>query len=206
LVGAPDDAEDVRLSKTLAVAASILEFPAGVLWGGLYLAFGEPGAALIPFAYSFLTLVNLTAFKITRSYAAFRLFHLVLTLLLPFSLMIALGGFVSGSAVIFWSLIAPMGAMVFASRREATLWFLAFLGLVVISGVLQPFVAAENKLPHAAVIVFFILNTVGPSIVAFALLNYFVGQKNTALRLLQKEQEKSERLLQTSCPLRSPRA
>ena len=56
-----------------------------------------------------------------------------LILLLPFLLQIALGGYINASAVIIWSLICPLGALVFDDPRHAPYWFLGYLALVVIS-------------------------------------------------------------------------
>ena len=48
-------------------------------------------------------------FHLTRRYDLFLFSQLLLILLLPFLLMIALGGFVNSSAVILWSLFVPAG-------------------------------------------------------------------------------------------------
>jgi hypothetical protein len=37
----PDDSNEARLQKTLLVASTIMMASLAVLWGGLYLAFGE---------------------------------------------------------------------------------------------------------------------------------------------------------------------
>jgi guanylate cyclase len=55
-----------------------------------------------------------------RRYRFFLFTQLLLILFLPFLLMIALGGFIKSSAVILWSLLSPLGALLFdAPRRVA---------------------------------------------------------------------------------------
>ena len=189
----PADDDDVRLQKKLLVAIASLIIPAAVLWGGIYLGFDEPLAGSIPLSYTAVSLLSIIVFGLTRRYYFFRFSQLLLILLLPFLLMLTLGGFVNGSAVVLWSLICPLGALLFAGRRQAVAWFLAFLGLVAVSGALEPFAPAGNNLPSAVVIAFFAMNFVAVPTVTFVLLGYF-------LKLLEHEREKSERLLLNVLP------
>ena len=196
----PEDSDDIRLQKRLSVGGEILETPAGLIWGLVYWAAGEPVAALVPLSFPVLTLLNLAAYQVTGRFTVFRNIQILQTLLLPFFLMVALGGFVNSGAVVMWSLTAPMSALVTASRREVVGWFIGFLALLGISGLLEPFAPAGNNLPDWLIIVSFVMNIVGPSLIAMALLLYFVGQKDTALELLRKEQKKSEELLLNVLP------
>ena len=200
MVCKPGDSAEVRFQKTLFVTAAALEFPAGLVWGALYLVFDEPLAAGIPFGYSAATLVNMGLCRLTGWYQVFRLSQMVMTLVLPFLLMEALGGFGPSSGVVLWSITVPLGALAFASRREAVAWFAAFVGLVVLGAALEPVVQDENNLPAAAVVALFAMNIAGPALVAFGLLQYFVGQKDVAYGLLRREQERSERLLLNVLP------
>lgn len=194
------DSAEVRFQKTLFVTAAALEFPAGLVWGALYLAFDEPLAASIPFSYAGVTFANIVLCRLTGWYQGFRLAQMALTLVLPFLLMEALGGFVPSSAVVLWSITVPLGALAFAPRREAVAWFAAFAALVVLGAALEPVVQDGNNLPTAAVIVLFAMNIAGPALVAFGLLHYFVGQRDVAYGLLRREQERSERLLLNVLP------
>src|SRR3989304_3659757 len=58
----------------------------------------------------------------------------------------------------------------------------------------------KNNLSPQAILIFFVMNIVGGSSIAFVLLYYFVGQKAKALQLLRLEQEKSESLLLNVLP------
>jgi len=100
--------------------------------------------------------------------------------------MLALGGFINGSAVVLWSLICPLGAMLFDDHRKAPPWFLAFGFLVVLSGVIQPFQRVSNNLSSSVATFFF-------SFLVFMMVYYFVGQKNLF-------QQKSEELLLNILP------
>ena len=126
----PYDPDDVRLQKRILVAIALITTIAGILWGGMYLLLGQPAAGMIPIAYAPLTLANLAVFHTTRRYPLFRFCQLLLLLLLPFLLMMALGGFVNGSAVMLWALVTPLGALLVTAPRLAIRWFVAYLVLI----------------------------------------------------------------------------
>jgi len=196
----PTDSNDVRMQKSLLVAGSFMFIAAGAAWGVAYIALGEPLAGMIPLSYSIVSFLSFVFFALTRRYQAYRFSQLVLILILPFLLQLALGGFVNSSVVILWSLICPLGALLFAEPRHAPRWLLAYLSLLLLSGILQPFVGGKSNLPQNLESVFFVLNVGAVSSIAFILLNDFIRQKNEAFRLLHLEQEKSESLLLNVLP------
>jgi guanylate cyclase len=195
-----DDVQDIRLQKTLLVAGSFMFIAAGALWGIAYILLKEPVAGMIPLSYAIVSFLSVVHFSLTHQYHFFRTSQLVLILVLPFLLMLALGGFINSAAVIFWSFICPLGALLFAEYRQAPRWLLGYLALLVLSGFLQPYVRLSNHLPQNVNIVFFVLNIGAVSSIAFVLLHYFVGQKELAYRLLRVEQDRSESLLLNVLP------
>jgi guanylate cyclase len=87
------------------------------------------------------------------------------------------------------------------SPREATRWFLAYLvvlglGLVMSYMIEQPL----NVLSPGAGLRLTVMNITGVSIFAFAILYYFVQQRDLAFRLLRGERERSEDLLLNILP------
>ena len=189
----PKDDDDVRLFKSLLVFCALFFIVAATVWGFIYAYFGETQAGLIPLSYALFSLISVIYFGFTHRYHLFRFSQLALILLLPFFLMIALGGFVSGSVVILWSLNCPMGAMLFDEPRRAPRWFLAWLSLVILSGFLQPYLSGTNNLSPELVLFFFVANITGVGFLIFLLVFYFVGQKNVF-------QERSENLLLNILP------
>jgi guanylate cyclase len=98
----PEDPDDIRLQKTLLVVIALMVIPAAVLWGIIYLIFGEGLAASIPLSYAVISSLSIFVFSRTKRYQFYRFSQLFLIVLLPFLLMMALGGFVNSSAVIIW--------------------------------------------------------------------------------------------------------
>jgi len=196
----PSDTDEIQLQKTLLVASTMMMGSLGVIWSMVYFLLAQPLAAVIPLIYSLLSATSLLVFAATRKYNFFRSSQLLVTLMLPFLLMLALGGFINSSAVILWSLTSPLGALVFAGRRQAIRWFLAYIGLIILGFLFSPFMSPGKLLPPSVVAVFFGLNIAGVSTVVFVLLQLFVSQKDAALESLRIEQAKSERLLQNVLP------
>jgi len=189
----PNDDDDIRLQKSLLVVCAIPFIIAGAAWGIMYILFNEPLAGAIPLSYSIISLFSVIHFGRTRQYQFFRFSQLMLILLLPFFLMVALGGFVNGSVVVLWSLICPLGAMLFDEPRHAPRWFLAFISLVALSAFLQPYVRFSNNLSSALIIFFFAMNVIAVGSLVFMMIFYFVSQKNMF-------QQKSETLLLNILP------
>jgi len=196
----PSDTDELRLQKYLLVRSSLMFIAAGVLWGVAYFLLGESLAGWIPFGYACVSSISLVIYCLTRKERLFRISQLFLILILPFLLMIALGGYANSSAVILWSLICPVGAMLFAEPRRAPYWLVAYLGLLAVGVVFDPFGRPSNALAPSTMVAFYALNLGGVSIIVFSVMYYFVREKNQAYTLLSYEQDRSERLLLNVLP------
>lgn len=196
-VSDPGDGEEARHRKAQVVIAAILVVPAGLLWGVLYFVFGERQAAVIPWSYSVFTFLDLLVLLRLRRYTVFRRAQQLLLLALPFALHVALGGFVGSSFVILWAFLAVLMALLFGSGREAIGWFVAFSAVIVAAASLQPALVAGSRLPHGLVLLFFILNVVAVSSVAFVVLYSFVTDRRK-LRELEIAYVNQEMMLHQS--------
>jgi guanylate cyclase len=150
--------------------------------------------------YAALSAISLTVFGLTRRYRVYLITQLALILVLPFVLQLALGGFVAGSGVILWALLAPVGALMMTTRRVATALFVTYALLVVLSQILQPSLEIGNNLSNEVIAAFFVMNTIGVSAITFVTMYYFVVEKGRALDLLAREEQRSERLLLNVLP------
>ncbi len=193
IVAEPNDDEEIKLRKSLLVVSTYLFILSGIIWSLIYIYLGNLLAGSIPLAYTAISLINLIYFRIKRHYYFFHFIQLMLFLLLPFLMMLVLGGFITGSAVILWSIISPLGAMLFDDPKYALHWFLAFLSLIILSAFLQKYINFNSYLPNDIIILFFVINFIGVSTIIFLLIFYFVTQKN-------RFQEQSESLLLNILP------
>lgn len=191
----PADGEELARAKRFLVLTALLVDALAVFWVLLYWLYDEGLAASIPATYIVFSLASIAVFSRTGSFPWFRNSQLALWIVLPSALQLVLGGFVNGSAVVLWALVAPLGALVFTSSRAARGWFLAYTGIVIGSGVLQAAFPSPNNLPDTLILIFFVMNVLAVSLVVFWLLALFVQQ-------LHAERAKSESLLLNVLPPR----
>lgn len=198
------DDDDLRLQKSVVTYCAALITVLAFVWVATYWALGLHLSAAVPAAYQVLSVVGLVAFWRTKRFRLLRDLQLVLILALPFALQWSLGGFVAGSAVALWALISPLGAMLFGAR--AAPWIGGFLGLLVVSALLEP-VLSPAAVPATIGLAFFVLNLGVPSLTVFVLLRYFLVQRDVARaalaeehRKLEAERARSERLLLNVLP------
>jgi adenylate cyclase len=194
------DSDQVQLRKSTSVLTAIMVAPAAIIWGVIYLLADEPVAAAVPLSYTPLVILNIAVFKLIKRYQIFEFIQRSTNLLLPLLLMIALGGFVSSSAVVIWTLVTPMGAIVNSTLRMALFWFGMFLGVVVFGALIDGALDHANNVPEWARLTLFAGNILGPSSIAFFLLVYFVKQNDTAYELVEYERGRSEALLDNVLP------
>ena len=197
-----DDSEESRLQKSILVSTTLMITIAGFLWGFFYILFDEQTAGSIPILYSILSTINILILIKTLNFRFFRFAQLLLTLLLPFLLMLALGGFIKGSVVIIWGLLAPIGALLCDTSRKAKYWFLSFAILLIFCGIIQPYLKTENNLPDTVVYIFFVINVGVVSAITFVVLNHFVKEKQLVIELIKKNRELELAYLQQEVTLR----
>jgi class 3 adenylate cyclase len=190
----PSDTEELRLRKAVLTLSSTLMASLALAWVVTYAVVGLWVSAAIPFVYQVASGISIIAFSRTQRYRLFRRSQLCMSLLLPIALQWSLGGFANASAVGLWAVTCPLGALLFVGAREAAPWFGAFVALIVVSGALDPTLAAHSPVvPHSLIVVFFILNILGVTTTTFVLLQYFVRER-------EREQMRSERLLLNVLP------
>src|SRR6201996_8833349 len=169
------DSDDVALQKMILIGVVLTSAVAAALWGFVYIAVGARTAGAIPAAYSVLSLANTALFSMFRRYQVYRFTQLMLILLLPWLMTISLGGFHNSSAVILWSTLCPLGALVVHDLRSASCWFWVFLILLAASALQQ---SPGASLPSSMVTFFYVLNIGCVLSVVFVMLYYFVDKKN----------------------------
>ncbi len=189
----PADTRDVRLRKEALVLIAVSITVLATVWTLTYLLLGLPLAAASPLAYQVISVVGLAWFARTGNFEVLRLTQITAIVVLPFTLQWSLGGFQNGSAVMVWAFAGPLSALVFYGPRGALAFFGVYLGLTILSGVLEPLLEPPLVLPEGLRLAFFVLNIGGVSAVVYVVLQYFV-------RALVAEQERSDRLLLNVLP------
>ena len=190
------DTEEQRLRKAVLIFLAVIYTIAGLIWGIGYLLLGLPVSGSIPLAYSFVSAISLLYFFKTKHYKFFCRSQLTLILILPFILQWSLGGLTASGAVVLWSILSPIGALMFAGTTRSIPWFVAYVLLMLISG-LQTGVSSwqEGTLSKTFVVFFFVMNIGGVSAIVFVLLRYFVHAREQAMAALDKEHRRVRQAL-----------
>ena len=175
------ETEDARLRRVLILTAALMIIPAAVLWGGIYWWFGEELAALSPWAYVVISLLSISILAGTHAYAPFAFLQFAAYLVLPFTLMWTLGGFVSGSAVALWAWLSPLGARTVGHRRAAVILFVAFGLGFVLTAFMQPGLEPSSQLPDSVVIALFVLNVIAVAAITLVLIDASSGGREGTL-------------------------
>jgi len=164
------------------------------MWVVSYGVLGFYLAAAAPLVYMVLSAVSTARFLVTKEFGPYATRQITLMLLLPAAMQYALGGFVPGSAVILWSLLAPLMAFLFHGARRAVPWSGAFVVLAAGSGILE-LAKLPPPAPTQSVVreVFFVLNVGVVGFIVCATVWYF------AMRL-EQEQARSDALLYNVLP------
>jgi serine phosphatase RsbU (regulator of sigma subunit) len=193
---ATSDTEEQRLRKAVLIFLAVIYTIAGIVWGLGYLLLGLPVSGGIPLSYSFISAVSLLVFFKTKHYKFFCSSQLTLILVLPFLLQWSLGGLTASGAVVLWSILSPIGALMFAGITRSIPWFVAYVLLMVISG-LQTGGSGwqQDTLPDTLVVLSFVMNIGGVSAIVFVLLRYFVHAREQAMAALDKEHQRVRQYL-----------
>lgn len=208
----PGDSDETRLQKSLLVFATGLISLASTLWLFIYWQFGPQFSATIPFIFQLLLIGNLVIYLKSRKFDRFRLTQLLTILCMPFAAQWGMGGFIDASGISLWGLLAPIGAALIIGARPSQTWFIAYVLLVVLSGIFDFFLAEGAALPTyrlsmQTMAFFFTLNFIAVSTLVYLMIRYATAEKQRVRLLLeeahqrlQSAQARSERLLLNVLP------
>ena len=191
----PDDPPPIRLQKTLLIflnAAGLFLVP----WGAWYLfETGMKIPAAVALGYLLLSAVALVHLLLTKRPSVASYLQLVGLLLAPVLIQWNMGGFAASGAIVLWSLLAPLCAIVFAGTRLAVWWFGAFALLVLVASAQD----ISNGVTQQQVLLY-CENVLLVSTLAFISLRFFVVERDKAQAALEREQARSESLLLNILP------
>jgi len=208
----PGDSEELRLNKSLLMLATGLVSMAIMVWVALYSVLGPSFSTTLPLAFQLLLAGNMFYYIMSRNFDFFRVSQLGLFLFLPFVALWAGGTIISTSGVMLWALLAPIGAILCLGVNQSVGWFIAWVILTALSGVIDFYladsvIALKANVPVRTTVFFFALNFISVSTIIYLLLRLSIEEKQKvqqslveAHKQVQIEQERSERLLLNILP------
>ncbi len=205
----PGDSDELKIRKSLLVFAMGLMTAAPMCWLALYWFMGQQLSATLPLAYQVISVATLLIYVWRRNFAFFQYAQLSLFRFFPFIVQLSIGSFMSASGVVLCGILAPVLAVPVLGARASLPWFVGLVGLLGISGYVDFDLGSLHSpaIPQSTSSVFFVLNFIGTSSIAYFLLRYAALEKERYERellrtysLLREEQERSERLLLNILP------
>lgn len=189
------DSDEIRIEKLILLAVVMFgALPILVALGLLNYTFEEriTGLTLIGCAVLMLVAVVLLG-STSHFYQAAKFAIHFIGLLAAFLGTITLGGLLNSGFSQLWGFTVPLVALVVYTPRTALWWFAAFLGSLLGSVLLQPYLRTTNNLPPLVLHSLAAINAIGFTLLNFVTLFY-------VFRMLRTEQERSESLLLNILP------
>jgi len=205
------DSEDLKIRKTIMVFAMGLMTAAPMFWLAVYWVMGIQLSATLPLGFQLVSVATLVVYVATRSFSFFCYAQLALFLFFPFVAQLSIGSFISASGVVLWGILAPICAVPVLGARASIPWFAGHIAIIAMCGFVDYQLAnsmqTSPNVPLRTSAIFFSLNFIAISSMAYFVLRYAAIQKeryeravSEAHRLLQIEQDRSEKLLLNILP------
>ncbi len=199
--GDPADSPERRLRKrTLSLVVTFST--GGVLAAALLFALaGRPLLCWAHVLYAVSSLVALAIFgKARRGESTLLASQLVMNQIVPALTTLGLGGLFGSGGAIIWPMLSPMAALLIDGSEGATRWVWIFLANVALTTAATRVLPMGAPLDPAQAALTFALNVVAVGVTAATVLAYFVRRREQAHRDLERERERSERLLLNVLP------
>ena len=184
------DSPAERRSKVTLVVITGLCTIASIIWGTLYYAlFGFVITTFLTYGFTVILGTALLIFFKTKRFTFLLYIFFFVIFWIPIAMQWSMGGFTASGVLMLWSILIPFSSLMFQDIKKAIGWFLAYVLLLLLSLYFDSFVSQwASPVSNRISMLFFGMNILGPSIIIFCSMRYFV-------KAFQKEQVRSEKLL-----------
>lgn len=184
----PGEDDSTVLRKQFLVYQGSAMSMGGILWGTLLFVFSYPLPSIIPFGYTVITFFNFYMFSRTKNFVICRNVQTSISLLLPFMLQWALGGYAESGGVMLWAVLALTSSVSYQNVRSSVFWLVAFVILTLFSLILDPYFEANFNMgvEENVSLVFLVVNILCVSGIVFGLTLYFATMNTTNMDKLRQ--------------------
>lgn len=184
-----NETEEKRLNRAILLVMALATCMGGLVWGTTYILLGVPEVSIWPYGYVVFSALNLVLYLYKPRYQTLLYGQLGLILLVPTFLQWHIGGFGASGAVMLWSFLSPIVALVVSEKRsDAKWWFLSFVGLVIISALLESTARTWNVgMPQYGITMFYGMNLLAPLPTTYFIVYYFIGKGREATVALETQ-------------------
>jgi signal transduction histidine kinase len=192
-----DDTQAMIRNRIFVYTAVIMSF-GGLLWGSIALYFDLYFAAMIPYGYVLLTVINFSFLAYYGHRKIARFVQIYLSLLLPFIFQWILGGFMSSGAIMIWCEFGIIISLLTVRNIRITfVVFIIAILLVIFSAYIDDNLAVPSILQTNQVqSLFFAVNFIVVGSGLFVIIGYLVQSKDAlAVEIANKSNTLKEVLL-----------
>lgn len=187
------DTDAQKRQHSFLIYMGLLMSTGGLLWGAICLYHDIYIAAMVPYAYILITLMNFTYLYITKNFKVSQNIQIIISLLLPFFFQFFLGGFIASGGNVLWSVIAVFGSFTLGDKRKSLVWLFLFIALMIFSGLVDSYAKPYDiGLAESYIIGFFVINFIFVIGIIFSLNYYFVSTEEKVRLELQESLKKLE--------------
>lgn len=186
-----DPTEEQPFEKRLILIIALCCSFFGIVWGIIYyIIFGFGVTMLLPWAFTIIVGITILVSHLLSDHRPLIYVQLFCITWIAAFIQWTIGSMDHSGVVIAWSFLGPLGAIIFLSTRQAMVWMVIFLMIVVFSAVFEPALLGHRLLVNQNVkTIFYIMNLGTASLVVFGASMWFIST-------IQKEKRKSGNLLQ----------
>ena len=175
------DQKTLNIRKTMWIATVFGMFHV-ILHTGAFLIFAPQALhLLINYGYTLLIFLTIGLFvtpKLTRGFNMYFVFHLSALLLITFYTILKLGGIATSAGLIFACLALVLSSVPFQNTKITAFLFLIFTIIVVLSGLLVPWLTVPKEITPRINAIVFVMNTLSMSILIFYQTISFFAQQS----------------------------
>lgn len=180
------DQKTLNIRKTMWIATVFGMFHV-ILHTGAFLIFAPQSLhLLINYGYKLLIIIGFTLFmspKLIRGFNLYFVFHLSVLLLLTFYTILKLGGIATSCGLIFACLALVISSVPLQNTKITVFLFLIFSIIVLLSGLLVPWLTVPKEITPRINAIVFVMNTLSMSILIFLQTISFFAQQSHVEKL-----------------------
>lgn len=171
------------------------------------LAVGDVRSLVTPAIYLVVSVVGIGVLLATRRIGVLLYSQLTAILVLPAMQQWMLGGFAASAGSVLYTLNAALLAVVLVGPRRARWWLLAFASVVVLSGLVDPWLTRNVRPADVPVTLFYVVTVIAVGMIAWLPLAFFVESRRRLVAELDRanaeldaERRRSDALLLNILP------
>jgi len=175
--GKENDSDELRRLKKLIFIIALTCSICGVVWGGMFFfLFGLVPVVFLPISFFFIVGTAIFVGHIKTNYKILVYAQMFCITWIGALIQWSLGTVHESGAVLIWTFLGPIGALIFLGRRSVLLWMGMFISILVITVVFEPFLPSQRLDISTTTIRFFYIMNIGIALTVVLLGSYYFLQ------------------------------